>query len=109
MKEEGTKTNLEADVVFKGLLNFSDILEVKGKVEGMISGDKGTIIIEETGSLEGQITAKEIDNRGVLKGRAQILGNYNLYTDGLSDAEIHTKHIMIEKGATFNGTCKMEK
>lgn len=110
MKEERIfSTNLEPDVYFKGIFKFQDTLLVKGKIEGTVQGENGKIIIEKTGKIEGATTAQTIDNYGELKGMANVLENYNLYSGARNDAELKVKTIMIEKGAVFNGTCKMEK
>ncbi len=109
MKEGLKITNLEDDVVFNGVLKFKDNLLIKGHVEGVVEGKDSDITIEEGGCFEGKIIASKIDNYGIIKGKAEILDEYNLYSTGKTDAEVIVKHIMIEKGAVFNGTCSMEK
>lgn len=107
-KEEKNITNIEPDVVFKGVFNFTENLLVKGRLEGVVKGEKGDILVEESGSIEGQLLARTVDNHGLIKGTAQVLETYTLFAPGKTEAELKVKHIMIEKGAHFNGTCKME-
>lgn len=108
-EEKGIVTNLESDVYFKGVFKFKDTLLVKGKIEGTVQGSEGKIVIENTGKIEGVTTAQNLDNYGSIKGVVQILDEYNLYKDAFNDAEVKVRAIMIEKGATFNGSCRMEK
>jgi len=107
-EEKKVITNLEPDVVFKGVFKFSDTLLVKGRIEGTVEGKDGKIIIENTGKVEGMTVAQNIDNFGAIKGTVHVLDEYNLFKGALNDAELKVKSIMIEKGATFNGSCKME-
>lgn len=106
--KEEKATNIEADVVFDGELEFEGVLVVKGKLRGSVKGDSLTVLIEKDGELKGTLKASKVDNYGKLEGKAQI-DEYNLFNEAESSAELSVKSIMIEKGAEFNGSCKMEK
>ena len=106
--KENKVTNIEEDVVFNGKFKFEGLLTVKGRLNGEIEGKESKIVIEKEGEINGQLKAQIVDNYGNLVGKA-TMDEYNLFNHGTSDAEIQVKNIMIEKGAVFNGTCKMVK
>jgi cytoskeletal protein CcmA (bactofilin family) len=66
---EHKQTTVEEGTEFKGTLNSTCQVMVRGRVEGEVSAP--SIIISQTGSVIGNIKAQCIQSEGVLAGRVE--------------------------------------
>lgn len=110
---EEKKPNLEVltflgiGTEFKGKVVFQGTLRVDGKVEGEIDGDD-TLLVGESGIINGIIKASNIQISGKVKGDIRAHEKLILKKGCEVKGTIFCKAIVVEEGAIFNGTCKMD-
>lgn len=110
---EEKKTNLEVltflgiGTEFKGKVVFQGTLRIDGKVEGEIDGDD-TLLVGESGVVNGSIKAGNIQISGKVKGDIRASEKLTLKKGCEVRGTIFSKAIIVEEGAIFNGTCKMD-
>lgn len=92
---------------FKGKVVFQGTLRVDGKVEGEIDGDD-TLLVGESGVVNGIIRASSIQISGKVKGDIKAGEKLVLKKGCDVRGTIYSKSIIVEEGAIFNGTCKMD-
>jgi len=94
---------LARDIAFEGEINSSGILEIEGKVKGVIKGC--SVVIREEGSVEGSLEVDSVNIRGKFSGdmkarsisifkKAKIIGN------------IEYSSLSVEDGAYIEGQFK---
>ena len=96
------------DTVIKGDIESSGDIRVDGKLIGSLKSN-GKIVVGQTGTIEGDITCKQADISGYVKG---VLNCEELTTlKATSNVEIdrNTKQLCIEVGAIFTGKCQMSQ
>ena len=75
---------------------------IKGDVES--SGD---IRVGQTGVVEGDLTCKQADISGVVKGILKCEELTALKSTSKVEIDLITKQLLIEVGAVFTGKCQM--
>lgn len=85
--------------------------ESDARIDGIISGNlkvKGKIIIGNTGKVTGDISCAFCEISGNVKGKLIIENSLTLKSTSVFTGEISAKKLIIEPGAVFNGSCKMD-
>ena len=85
--------------------------ESDARIDGIINGNinvKGKVIIGSTGKITGDITCAFCDIEGNVKGKLLIKNSLTLKSTANYTGEITTEKLIIEPGAIFNGSCKMD-
>ena len=116
MKEKNKKNTvtinninlLNSTTIIKGDIATDSDFRLDGKVEGNISCG-GRLVIGETGSVIGEIKAKNADISGKINGKIFVDELTILRETAVVEGDITTVKITIEPGAIFNGTCNMTK
>ncbi len=82
---------------------------IEGRVEGKLECSQ-EIDLGRTGRLNSDAAAgKKITVAGQVFGNLATGGMLQLVTSGRIEGNIHTRQLVIEEGATFNGSCRMRK
>ncbi len=81
-------------------------LRVDGHIEGSIV-TIGKVVIGETGSVKGDIKARNLDMMGELTGNIIVSDTVFLKRTSSVVGNMTTNKLVIESGAMFNGTCSM--
>lgn len=75
-------------------------------VEGTLSGEvdlSDSLVIEESGYVEGEIHAEDIVIKGDVKGVIRVEGRAEIYESARVLADIHTGILRVEQGARISG------
>lgn len=96
----GKKTIVEGTLIGNELLRIDGL--VKGKVES-----KGKIIIGNGGCVEGIVEANEIFVGGTIRGELFASGKVEANSTGRIFGDIHTKCLIVDENALFEGRCEM--
>ncbi len=96
----GTGTVINGDIQCNGDIRIDG--SVKGNIE---VGQK--LVIGETGSVQGDITAANISISGTVKGNIKTDETTVLHGTSNVTGDISTRQIIIEQGGVFNGNCSM--
>lgn len=88
---------------------FQDKLQVDGKVNGKLFSEKGTLIIGETGKIEGQIDVGTCVLHGSIKGDLKARAKVEIHRTGKLQGDMITPALTVEEGSIFNGAIRMSK
>jgi len=107
ISEPGLTNQLKKGTTINGDLTS----ESDARIDGIINGNlkvKGKIIIGPTGEVTGDITCAVCEISGKVKGKLTIENSLTLKSSADYTGEMSSSKLIIEPGAVFNGTCKME-
>lgn len=110
MKKETLELSgfLDQGVSISGELNFINSLRIDGKFEGKIKSNS-ELIIGEKGFVNAEIEVARLFVSGTLKGTVKAMEKVELLPTAKVEANIFTKHLIINEGAIFNGNCSMNE
>ena len=91
----------------KNKIMESPVRNLIGK-DTVIKGD-GKIVIGQTGLVEGDLTCKQADISGVVKGVLKCEELTSFKSTARVEADMVTKQLFIEVGAVFTGKCQMSQ
>ena len=80
------------------------------RVDGLIDGDlncTGKVVIGEAGKSKGTVSCANAEIMGLMEGKINCSQQLSLRTSGKIVGDVHTKTLIVEPGAMFNGTCSM--
>lgn len=97
---------ISEETELKGNLRTKNDIRVAGKVQGELRAN-GKCIISQTGLITGDLSASEADVAGTVEGEITIGNKLILRASAVVKGDIHTKLLLIEEGASFDGVCKM--
>ena len=102
MKNDSTggRSYLEVGSRITGELKFPGTVELPGFVKGRV--EASSIVIEETGEVEGELRAASITIKGRFKGTLTG-GSVNLHTSARVTGEITCETLSIDSGAELEG------
>ena len=107
ISEPGMTNQLKNGTVINGDLTSESDARIDGIVNGNINV-KGKVIIGSTGKVIGDITCSFCDIEGSVTGKLNIKNSLTLKSTANYTGEISTGKLVIEPGAVFNGSCKMD-
>jgi cytoskeletal protein CcmA (bactofilin family) len=90
----------------EGNIETSGNIRIEGKVIGNIKS-KAKVALGNSSQIEGNVSAQNADIEGHVKGKIDILEVLVLKATCVITGDITTGKLVIEPGATFNGSCKM--
>lgn len=93
--------------VVEGAVRCDHDLRVDGMIKGKLTC-KAKVIIGPTGSVEGEIHCQNAVIEGRFKGILQVSELLNVRETAEVDGEISTNKLLVQSGARFNVSCKME-
>ena len=109
---------VDGDVTVEGRLFLSNTAVISGnvravicRIEGLVEGKvdcSQEVDLGPTGRLNADvISGKQVTIAGQVKGSVSTQGMLRLVSTGKVEGNIHTKQVVIEEGAVFNGSCIM--
>ena len=107
ISEPGLTNQLKKGTKIEGNLSSESDARIDGIVEGNVSV-KGKVIIGESGMIVGDITCSICEISGSVKGKLNIGNRLTLKASANFTGDMTTAKLIIEPGANFNGTCKMD-
>ena len=93
--------------ILQGDLEFTGGLRIDGHIKGHISAqdsNKGTLVLSETGIVEGDINVPHVVINGTVKGNIVSSGHVELQAKAKITGDIHYKAVEMELGAMLNGS-----
>lgn len=92
--------------VIEGNIETSGNIRIEGKVIGNIKS-RAKVALGNGSQVDGNITAQNADVEGQVKGKIDIQEILQLKSTAVIMGDISTSKLVIEPGASFNGSCKM--
>ena len=80
------------------------------RIDGLIEGDlqcTGKVVIGEAGRIKGTVNCQNAEIMGTMEGKINCSQQMSLRSNGKILGDVHTKTLIVEPGAQFNGTCSM--
>lgn len=95
-----------ATTTINGEVETESDIRIDGKVHGNINS-KAKVVLGESGRIEGNVYCQNADLTGQVNGNVYIKDLLYLKEQSKIEGDIHTKRLVVDKGAQFNGQCKM--
>lgn len=99
-------TLIGPDSVIQGDMSFSGGLRVDGTIRGNVieqAGNPSTIIISETGRIEGSVDATKIVLNGTVVGPVKTEQFIELQTKARITGDLHYRALEMHMGAVIDG------
>jgi len=105
-KSSSELTHLSTSTVIEGTIDLENDIRIAGSVVGKIS-TRGTLIVEQTGKIKGEIKANAATVAGRIQGNIECDGLMTLESRSCFVGDIKTRQIVINENAEFQGNCAM--
>jgi cytoskeletal protein CcmA (bactofilin family) len=99
-------TIIGVGVILEGKLSSNGNIRVDGSINGDITAN-GNVTVGETGEISGEIKAEVISIGGKVIGSINAKEKAVLESKAVLKGDIITKILVVEAGATFDGSSKM--
>jgi cytoskeletal protein CcmA (bactofilin family) len=99
---------LEEGTSFEGKVSFVGTLRIGGKFRGEIFS-KDTLIIDETGVVEGEINVGELVIKGDFSGQIEASRMVTMLSPAKFKGVVSTPNLKIEEGVHFDGASSPPK
>ena len=90
----------------KGEIVSPNDLRIDGRFEGTIISE-GKVVIGESAEVNARIVCVNADVWGKTKGSFTVKDIMAIKSDCSVEGELRVRRLIVELGASFNGTCKM--
>jgi cytoskeletal protein CcmA (bactofilin family) len=101
-------TVIAEDIEFRGRMIFKNSLKIKGFFEGKIE-TKGHLLIGHEAKVSADIKAGIVAVNGAVNGKIKAAQRIELFNRSVTNCDLITPELYMEKGAIFNGTCIMSE
>lgn len=98
---------LAKGTVVEGSIRCDNDLRIDGAIKGKLVC-QAKVIIGPTGMVDGEIKCQNAVIEGRFKGHLHVSELLNVRETAEVDGEITTNKLLVQSGARFNVTCKME-
>ncbi|MGD0569294.1 MAG: polymer-forming cytoskeletal protein [Candidatus Sulfotelmatobacter sp.] len=90
-------------LVIKGEISGSEALYIDGCIEGKISLPENRVTIGRNGSVQANITAREVVVMGKVTGNIECTDRVDIRSEGVVNGDVSTVRISVEDGAVLKG------
>jgi len=106
-KQGSLETLIGQDSLIRGEIISKGVVRLDGSLEGSIRADY--LILGKTGTVKGEMSAREIVVDGTVEGNIQAEEMVEVKPDGVVQGDIHTVKLVITEGAFFSGRSYMQR
>ena len=99
-------TFIGTDTKVEGTLIVHSSVRIDGSIVGGVCAD-GTVVLSQSGQIEGNVIAENIVVAGVVDGNLNIKEKTNIEPTGEVYGDINTSRILIDEQSVFQGKCNM--
>ena len=92
---------------FEGKLTFEGTVRIDGKFNGTIVTND-VLVVGEGAKVSAEVTCGTVIVHGEIVGNVKAKNAVELHHPARVKGNLETPSLMIEKGVTFEGQCKME-
>lgn len=98
---------LAVGTVIEGNVRSASDIRVDGSIFGNLTCDS-KIIIGPSGIIEGDVSCASAHIEGKYKGKLTVGDILNIRENAIVTGDIITQKLIVQAGASFNGTCVMK-
>jgi len=102
---QSISTLVSEGCIIDGNLKAPAFARIDGQITGDVMVEEG-LILGEKGSIQGNVTTKEMIVYGTISGNLQVT-SLHIKASGKIMGEIRTQTLEVENGAVYNGTLSM--
>jgi cytoskeletal protein CcmA (bactofilin family) len=99
----GDQATIGRTLVIKGEISGSESLYVDGRIEGSINLNEHRVTVGRNGSVQANITAKEVVVMGKVIGNIDCTDRVDIRSEGVVNGDVATQRISVEDGAILKG------
>ena len=92
-----------------GEISFKDMLRVNGHIAGTVTSQKGTLIVDASALVDGDIDVGVVMISGTVNGDVIGRERVELGPAAVINGNISTQALTMKPGAVFQGDCRMLK
>ncbi len=100
--EKHTNTVIASDVHVEGNIVSSTPVYIHGNLHGNITAPEGMIKVMRNGTVEGNISCRELIIDGTVIGQC-VADTLEIYENGKIDGTLAYRHIAVKRGGAFSG------
>ena len=104
--ETPAKNLIGNGTTIKGDIESNGDIRIDGHLIGSLKSN-GKVVIGQTGVMEGDLTCKQAEVSGVVKGNINTEELTAFKATSKVEVDLTTKQLLIEVGAQFTGKCAM--
>ena len=97
-----------AGTVVSGDAEFKGMLRIDGRFTGRVRSEKGSLIVSAGGVVEANIEVASAKINGTVRGDIIATGRIEFGRSARVYGNIQTPALVIEDGAIFEGSCRMQ-
>lgn len=97
-----------AGTVVSGDAEFKGMLRIDGRFTGRVRSEKGSLIVSAGGVVEADIEVATAKINGTVNGDITATGRVEFGRSARVHGNIQTPALVIEDGAVFEGSCRMQ-
>ncbi len=90
-------------LVIKGEISGSEALYIDGRIEGKITLTDNRVTIGRNGTVQADITAREVVVMGKVTGNIECTDRVDIRSEGVVNGNVSTTRISVEDGAVLKG------
>jgi len=102
----GGRSHIGSGSTVEGTLQFPGLVELAGSVKGKVTA--GSIVVEESARVEGDLTARTVTVKGSVEGRL-IADEVRLHASARIAGHIDYGALSIESGAQVNAEVRRSR
>jgi cytoskeletal protein CcmA (bactofilin family) len=108
--KEGTLSGFVGNgTTLTGEANFKGMLRVDGHLSGRVSSQDGTLIVSTGGEVDADVEVSVAQIYGTVVGNITATKRIELGRVAKVTGDIQTPALVIEQGAVFEGSCRMQQ
>lgn len=90
-------------LVIKGEISGAEALYIDGRIEGKITLTDNRVTIGRNGTVQADITAREVVVMGKVTGNIECSDRVDIRSEGVVNGNVSTVRISVEDGAVLKG------
>jgi len=109
IKQRPRSGPVEMQAELTGEITFKDMLRINGHITGKITSPKGTLIVDASALIDGDIDVGVVVISGSVNGDVVGHERVELGPASIINGKISTRTLTMKPGAVFQGDCRMLK
>lgn len=101
-----SSNNIGKGTILEGDIQTFGNIRIEGRLTGNVKS-KSKIVLSDSSAVDGSILAQNAEVAGEVKGSLEVSELLILRSSAVIHGDILTNKLVVEAGATFNGSCKM--
>ncbi len=104
--DPNARNQIAAGTSIVGEIKSDGVFRIDGSLKGNLT-TKGKLVVGNSGSIQGEVTAKSAEIYGAIEGKLYVEDMLILRSTAKVSGDVRTSKLSIEPGAVFSVTCDM--